>query len=85
MKRLFRHSQSPNSSSHRGRQRPTRVSTGTRLGLLLLCSVLVVGLVITTNFAVAQSDSSLQEQEDQLIREYTLPTTPQKEPVYKPA
>jgi cellulose synthase operon protein B len=84
MKRLFRHSQSPNSSSHRGRQRSTRVSTGTRLGLLLLCSVLVVGLVITTNFAVAQSDSSLQEQEDQLIREYTLPTTPQKEPVYKP-
>jgi hypothetical protein len=85
MKRLFRHSQSPNPSTHRGRQRSTRVSTGTRLGLLLLCSVLVVGLVITTNFAVAQSDSSLQEQEDQLIREYTLPTTPQKEPVYKPA
>jgi hypothetical protein len=53
--------------------------------LLLLCSVLVVGLVITTNVVVAQSDSSLQEQEDQLIREYTLPTTPQKEPVYKPA
>ncbi|MEQ8971918.1 MAG: cellulose biosynthesis cyclic di-GMP-binding regulatory protein BcsB [Coleofasciculus sp. C1-SOL-03] len=85
MKRLFRHSQSPNLSSHHGRQRPTRVSTGTRLGLLLLCSVLVVGLVITTNVVVAQSDSSLQEQEDQLIREYTLPTTPQKEPVYKPA
>ncbi|MFP4101234.1 cellulose biosynthesis cyclic di-GMP-binding regulatory protein BcsB [Coleofasciculus sp.] len=85
MKRLFRHSQSPNPSTHRGRQRSTRVSTGTRLGLLLLCSVLVVGLVLTTNFAVAQSDSSLQEQEDQLIREYTLPTTPQKEPVYKPA
>ncbi|MFP5273682.1 cellulose biosynthesis cyclic di-GMP-binding regulatory protein BcsB [Coleofasciculus sp.] len=84
MKRLFRHFQSPTPSSHRGRQHSNRVSNGTRLGLLLLCSVLVVGLVLTTNFAVAQSDNSLQEQEDQLIREYTLPTAPEKAPVYKP-
>jgi cellulose synthase operon protein B len=52
--------------------------------VLLLCSVLVLTLGISGRFVLAQSESSIKQEEDKLIRQYVLPTPPKKSPVYKP-
>ncbi|NER27289.1 MAG: cellulose biosynthesis cyclic di-GMP-binding regulatory protein BcsB [Symploca sp. SIO1C4] len=77
MKRLFCRPQTNTVSNHPKKRRP-------QLWLLLLCSTLVLVLGMSTTFVLAQSDRSLQEQENQLIREYALPSAPAKPPVYKP-
>ncbi len=85
MKRLFRRSQPTTAPANRGRHQPSRpATTRLRLLLLLLCGALVLALGTTATFVAAQSDNGLKQQEDQLIREYTLPSTPTKPPVYKP-
>src|SRR5579883_1197266 len=58
--------------------------------LLLCCSVLITGLIGPSlsgqwdEPAVAQS-SNVQKQEDQVIRNFTLPKAPSEAPVYRPA
>lgn len=53
--------------------------------VLLLCGVLVSTLGMSTTLVMAQSESSIKQEEDQLIRQYVLPSPPTKAPVYKPA
>jgi len=53
-------------------------------GLLGICSALVLVLGVSVTLVVAQNDSGLKQQEDQLIKQYVLPKAPTKEPVYKP-
>ncbi|NEO97268.1 MAG: cellulose biosynthesis cyclic di-GMP-binding regulatory protein BcsB [Symploca sp. SIO2E9] len=77
MKHLFCRPQT-NTVSNNPRKRPSR------LWLLLLGSTLVLVLGMSTTLVLAQSDRSLQEQENQLIREYALPSAPAQPPVYKP-
>lgn len=50
--------------------------------LLLLSSCAIVGL--TTTLVQAQSDRSLKKQEDQVIQDFTLPSSPPQAPVYRP-
>ncbi|HAA30489.1 MAG TPA: cellulose synthase [Cyanobacteria bacterium UBA8553] len=39
---------------------------------------------MSASIVVAQSDGGIKQQEDQLIRQYSLPSAPSKAPVYKP-
>ncbi|MGQ4647084.1 cellulose biosynthesis cyclic di-GMP-binding regulatory protein BcsB [Lyngbya aestuarii] len=74
MKPSFRNSQ-PTASTFRWLQ---------RRWLLVFFSTLILVLGISTTVVFAQSDSSLEKQENQLIQEYALPSAPAKPPVYKP-
>ena len=88
MKRLFLRSQLKTTGLHR------RDRTQRRLGLprmtslmrlFILWGTLVVVLAMSASFVVAQSDRSLKQQEDQLIRQIVpLPNAPSKAPIYKP-
>jgi cellulose synthase operon protein B len=82
MERLFRLFQSM--SAKRGQRHSSPRSSRLLLPLLLLCGVLVLTLGIRATVVVAQSDSSIKQEEDKLIRQYTLPSAPTKPPVYKP-
>ncbi|MBE9126573.1 MULTISPECIES: cellulose biosynthesis cyclic di-GMP-binding regulatory protein BcsB [unclassified Coleofasciculus] len=84
MKRLFPYSKPTPATANRRRNRSNPAPVKTRLWLLLLCGVLILGLGMSATLVSAQSESGIQEQEDQLIREYTLPSAPTKTPVYKP-
>ncbi|HBB33563.1 MAG TPA: cellulose synthase [Cyanobacteria bacterium UBA8803] len=84
MKRLFGYSKPTTAKANRGQNSSNRKSAPKRFWLLLLCGVLVLVLVAGSTLVSAQSDRGLKEQEDQLIREYTLPSAPPKAPVYKP-
>lgn len=84
MKRLFRRSQPTTTPPRRGQRRPLFKMSRLLWSLFLLGSALIVALGISVPYVTAQSDSSLKQQEDQLIREYTLPSAPAKPPVYKP-
>ncbi len=56
------------------------------LSLLVLCSVLVLTLGMGATLVVAQSESTIKQEEDQFIRQNVpLPSAPSKAPVYKPA
>ncbi len=85
MKRLFRCFQLPTAGANRrSRRTPGNAPPRQRLSLLLLCGALVLVLGMSATIAVAQSDRGIKQQEDQLIRQYALPSAPSKAPVYKP-
>lgn len=71
-------------SAKRGQRHPNSRRHRPLLPLFLLCGVLVLTLAISATVVVAQSDSSIKQEEDKLIRQYTLPSAPTKTPVYKP-
>ena len=54
---------------------------------LRLLSVSGVAIAVTTTFTLvqAQTDQSVQQEEDQVIQEFTLPEPPPEAPVYQPA
>jgi len=83
MKRLLTRSQAKN-AANRGQSRPSAAPVRLRFWLLVLCGALVLVLGMSATLVVAQSDSGLKQQEDQLIRDFVLPSTPTKPPVYKP-
>lgn len=83
MKRLFRSSQPTTTPDRRQRSLKTR-PVRPRLWLFLLCGALVLTIGMTASLATAQDDNGIKQQEDQLIREYVLPSAPTKPPVYKP-
>ncbi len=83
MKRLFRCSQPTTADTNRGQRPPRPALTRPITWLLLLCGVLILVLGMSSTFAVAQSDRSLKQEEDQLIQQYVLPKAPTKAPVYK--
>ncbi|MEB3356348.1 MAG: cellulose biosynthesis cyclic di-GMP-binding regulatory protein BcsB [Synechococcales bacterium] len=68
------------SQPHRAIRRWQRRS----LGLLLCVGALSLGMAIAPTLATAQSDADLQQQENQLIREFSLPSRPAPAPVYRP-
>jgi len=84
MKRLFRRSQSTTAATQHGQRRPNPTTVRPLMWLLPLCGALVLVLGMSATLVVAQSDSGLKKQEDQLIRQYVLPSAPTKAPVYKP-
>lgn len=85
MKRLFGRSQSTTAAAtQHGKRRPNPTTIHPFMWLLLLCGALILVLGISATLVVAQSDSGLKKQEDQLIRQYVLPSSPSKPPVYKP-
>ncbi len=84
MKRLFGHSQPTTTTPNRRQRNPRSAIARLLLWLFLLCGVVVLTLGITTTLVTAQSDGNLKEQEDQFIRDYALPSSPAKPPVYKP-
>ncbi|MEB3179824.1 MAG: cellulose biosynthesis cyclic di-GMP-binding regulatory protein BcsB [Nostocaceae cyanobacterium] len=69
MKRLFRPSQSP--------KKAQKI-------VFTLSFLLFIAGIFTANLAQDKSDRSLREQEDQLIRQFDLPSTPSRTPVYRP-
>ncbi|HAG84522.1 MAG TPA: cellulose synthase [Cyanobacteria bacterium UBA12227] len=85
MKGLFRYFKPTTATVNSEKRQPNRRSNRSRLWLMLLSGSLVLVLVTGSTLALAQTSPSLQEQEDQVIREYTLPNTPPPAPVYKPA
>ncbi len=86
MKRLLtRFSPTTGAAANSGQRRILRhAPTRLRFWLLLLCGALILALGMSATFVVAQSDQGLKQQEDQLIRKYTLPSSPSEAPVYKP-
>ena len=84
MKRLFGSSKPKKPTTNQPRNQLNRWQKHPRFWLLLFCGILIVILGNNVNLVSAQSDRSLKEQEDQLIREYTLPSAPTQTPVYKP-
>lgn len=85
MKRLFRSFQLPTATAKdRSRRTPGNAPTRQRLWLPVFCGALILVLGMSATIAVAQSDRGIKQQEDQLIRQYALPSAPSKAPVYKP-
>ena len=84
MKGLFRHSQRTTDSASRPGNQDNRRFLRSQFWLRLLCGTLVLVLVTAGTLTLAQSDRTVQEQEEKLIREYNLPNTPPPTPVYKP-
>lgn len=82
MKRLLGSAKPKKPAIAQQRDRTNRWQKTPRFWMLLFCSILIVILGNSVNLVSAQS--SLKEQEDQLIREYTLPSAPTQTPVYKP-
>ncbi len=90
MKRLFRIFQPATPETNKQRLGTKKsfsrfpIFKGSLLWVLLLCGMLALILGISASQVVAQSESSIKQEEDQLIRQYVLPSTPKKAPVYKP-
>ncbi len=85
MKRVFRLFQPKTATWEREQRQPICTNRRPLLSLLLLVSVLVLTLGISGTVALAQSERSIKQEEDKLIRQYVLPDTPTKSsPVYKP-
>ncbi|MGF1496815.1 MAG: cellulose biosynthesis cyclic di-GMP-binding regulatory protein BcsB [Elainellaceae cyanobacterium] len=68
----------------RSQHRPFRHWRQHSLGLLLCVGALSLGMAIAPTLATAQSDADLRQQENQLIREFSLPSRPAPAPVYRP-
>ncbi|MGJ3246066.1 MAG: cellulose biosynthesis cyclic di-GMP-binding regulatory protein BcsB [Elainellaceae cyanobacterium] len=94
MIRLLRHwrstlsgrANSGSSSRQRHHQRLRRFNAWQRYSLILLlcvCVGMTLSLVPTTG--LAQSDDSLRQEENELIREFTLPRPSSPPPVYRPS
>ncbi len=89
MKRLFRSSQSQPTPLHRkhSERRLGSLIMSWRNWLFRLGGALLLVLGISTTVVVAQSDTGVKQQEDQLIRQIApvpLPNAPTQAPVYKP-
>ncbi|WP_421656508.1 cellulose biosynthesis cyclic di-GMP-binding regulatory protein BcsB [Leptothermofonsia sp. ETS-13] len=66
----------------RRRSHPLRLSSGAIAWLLLSTQV---GVILSSLVPLAQAQSNLQKQEDQLIRQFAPPPAPLPAPVYQPA
>lgn len=55
-----------------------------RIGLFLLSCITVIGIGLYSTRVHAQSDSDLRQEENQLIREFVLPSPAPQAPVYRP-
>lgn len=69
----------------RHHQRLRRFSTWQRYSVLIvLCFSIGITLSVTSMRVLAQSDNGLRQEEDELIREFTLPQPSSSPPVYRP-
>lgn len=80
LRHRFIYRSTPSSGSAQGRDR--RLSPRVVWLLLPTCMGIFLGTLAT--LATAQTDKTIQQQEDQLIRQFTLPNPPPEAPVYQP-
>lgn len=69
----------------RGQRQPTSIQHRRFLWGCLLCGLFVLMLGLGASRVVAQNESDIKQAEDQVIRQYVLPSPPKQSPVYKPA